>query len=133
MNILIVEDNPTDRELLIECLIDSFLSEARFRTASNLEEAFGYLARTLDGEPYFDVVLLDLQLPDSSGRNTFVAIHEGYPSLPIVVLSHNTDRDLAVDLIHAGAADVIIKNYSNPLDLFRRVLFAVERQAKPTL
>lgn len=132
MNILIVEDNPADRELLVEHLIDSFLNEARFRTADSLKEAFAYLARSLDGEPYFDVVLLDLQLPDSSGRETFQSIHEMYPDLPIVVLSHNTDQDLAVDLIHAGAQDFIIKNYSNPLDLFRRVLFAVERPSQKT-
>lgn len=131
MNILIVEDNPADRELLVEALIESFPHAARFRTAASLKEAFAYLARSLDGEPYFDVVLLDLQLPDSSGRETFQAIHEVYPDLPIVILSHNTDQDLAVDCIRAGAQDVIIKDYSNPLVLFRRVLFAVERHRRP--
>lgn len=127
MNILIVEDNPADQELLIENLRESFISDARFRVAKNLQEAQSYLDRTLDGEPYFDVVLLDLQLPDSSGKHTFDAIHQGYPHIPIVVLSHNTDQALAVSLIHAGAQDFIVKNYSNPFDLFRRVLFAVER------
>ena len=128
MHILIVEDNQADRELLLEALQERFMKEAKFRVAMDLRSAFEYLDRVLDGEPFFNVVILDLGLPDSSGRDTFRAIHDKYPQVPIVVMSNNTDMDLALDLIREGAADFILKDYSNTITIFRRVVFAATRQ-----
>lgn len=127
MRILIVEDNHTDRELLLELLQDHFMQQAKFRVAHDLQTACEYLDRTLDNEPFFDVVILDLGLPDSAGRDTFRTIHTRYPTTPIVVMSHNKDPDLAIDLINEGAEDYILKNYTNTIEIFRRVLFAVAR------
>ncbi len=155
MRILIVEDSPNDRELLLELLQDYFMTQAKFRMATSLKEAFEYLARrrqsltsippsmatgvppepalestlqTPIDEPYFDCVILDLHLPDSTGRDTFRTIHDKYPELPIVVVSHNKDQRLALDLIKEGAQDFILKDYTNPAEVFRRVLFAVQRK-----
>jgi len=135
MRILIVEDNQNDRELLLELLQDHFMAQAKFRTASTLEGAFEYLNRRHTSlapdvpadEPYFHCVILDLGLPDSTGRDTFMAIHEAFPSTPIVIVSNNKDQDLAVQLIREGAEDFILKDFSNSTALFRRILFAVER------
>ena len=128
MRILIVEDNQADQELLLELLQDQFLQEAKFRVATSLESALSYLQRTLDEAPFFDVVILDLKLPDSTGKETFRAIHRVHPKMPIVVMSHNKDPELALDLIREGAHDFILKDYTNPIAIFRRVLFAVERE-----
>lgn len=127
MRILIVEDNRVDRELLLELLQDKFMTEAKFRTADNLQLACEYLGRTRDGEPFFDVVILDLGLPDSTGRDTFRELHGKFPNVPIVVMSHNKDPELALDLIREGASDYVLKDYTNETAIFRRVLFAVER------
>lgn len=157
MRILIVEDSPNDRELLLELLQDHFMTQAKFRMASSLKEAFDYLSRRrqtltsipppmLPGEsappqpetvqvdePYFDCIILDLQLPDSTGRDTFRALHDKYPELPIVIVSHNKDQKLALDLIKEGAQDFILKDYTNTAEVFRRVLFAVQRKRSVSL
>ena len=122
MRILIVEDNPQDRELLVFALQEHFKTEAKFREARDLAMAHEYLQRG-----GVDAVVLDLQLPDSSGLSTFTRIHTAYPHLPIIVVSHDTNLELAVDIVQRGAEDVIIKDFTNTTVLFRRILFAIER------
>ncbi len=120
--ILIVEDSPTDRELLRYLLEDQFKNEAKFREASSLATAFRYL-----DQGNIDCVVLDLQLPDSAGRETFQKINERFPDIPTIVMTHNKDRALAIDMIKMGAADYVLKDYTNPDDIFRRIIFAVDR------
>jgi DNA-binding response OmpR family regulator len=122
MRILIVEDNPQDRELLIFTLQEHFKTEAKFREAQTLQVAHDYLAR--GGT---DAIVLDLHLPDSSGLSTFTRIHRAYPHLPVIVVTNNTNLKLAVDIIRQGAEDVIVKDFTNSTELFRRILFAIER------
>lgn len=122
MRILIIEDSPTDRELLLFILEERFHKEAKFRTAGTLKAAFGYLDR---GDT--DCIILDLTLPDSAGKETFERITERYPSIPVIVMTHNKDRDLAIEMIQRGAADYILKDFTNEEDIFRRVLFAIEK------
>lgn len=125
MKILIVEDNPSDRELLTFALQDHFKTEAKFREAKTLQEADGYLKR---GQ--VDCIILDLGLPDSTGLDTFLRLYTSYPHIPIVVMSQNANLKLATELIKAGAEDYILKDYTNTIAIFRRVLFAVERQER---
>lgn len=125
MRILIVEDSPTDRDLLRYLLEDQFQSEAKFREANNLASAFRYLE-----QGNIDCVLLDLQLPDSAGKETFQKINERFPDIPVVVMTHNKDRTLAIEMIKMGAADYVLKDFTNPDDIFRRITFAVEKHIR---
>ncbi len=120
--ILIVEDSPTDRDLLRYLLEDQFKDEAKFREANNLATAFKYLE-----QGNIDCVVLDLQLPDSAGRETFQKINERFPDIPTIVMTHNKDRTMAIDMIKMGAADYVLKDFTNPEDIFRRIVFAVEK------
>lgn len=122
MNILIVEDNPADRELLIEALEEHFQAQARFREVSTLQDADSYLKRG-----GVDCIILDLGLPDSAGLDTFTRIYMSYPQIPIVVMSNTANLKLAIEMIKAGAEDYILKDYTNTVTLFRRVMFAIER------
>lgn len=125
MRILIVEDNPTDRDLLKYLLEGRFQTEAKFREANSLETACRYLdSRNID------CVILDLQLPDSVGKETFTKLNDRYPEVPIIVMTHNRDRDLAIEMIREGAADYILKDYTNEEELFRRVMFAIEKHQR---
>jgi len=125
MKILIVEDSPTDRELLRYLLEDKFREEAKFREADNLETAIRYLS-----SGSIDCVVLDLQLPDSAGKETFLKLVARFPDIPIIVMTHNKDRNLALEMIQAGAADYVLKNYTDPEDIFRRIVFAVEKHRR---
>lgn len=125
MKILIVDHDSEQREVLRHLLEARFQQQAKLREADCLKTAFGYLAR---GD--VDCIVLDLHLPDSDGRATFHALREQYPEVPIVVMTNNEDRSLALDMIKAGASDYLIKNYTNDEEAFRRILFAVEQQRR---
>ena len=125
MKILIVEDDSVQREVLRSLLEARFQQQAKLREADNLKTAFMYLDRA-----DVDCVVLDLQLPDSDGRETFFALHEAHPEIPIVVMTNNLDRDLALAMIKGGAADYLIKNFTNDEEIYRRILFAIERQRR---
>jgi DNA-binding NarL/FixJ family response regulator len=122
MHILIVEDSPQERELLRYLLESRFQQEAKFREANNLATALGYLKTGR-----FDCVILDLSLPDSAGRETFQKLYAQFPSIPYIIMTHNTDRQLALRLVKEGASDYILKNYTDEEELFSRIMFAIEK------
>ncbi|RLI54253.1 MAG: hypothetical protein DRO87_10405 [Candidatus Thorarchaeota archaeon] len=122
LRILIVEDNKTDRELL------RYLLEARLHPSSTFHEATNLQAACLQLEQSpIDCVLLDLRLPDSAGKETFSRLAKMYPAIPIIVITNTKDRELAIDMIRAGAADYMLKDYTDEEDVFQRIMFAVTK------
>lgn len=77
-----------------------------------------------------DAILLDLQLPDSSGLATFSAIHAAAPDVPVVVFTSVDDVELGVDAVQLGAQDYLPKDRLDPALLGGRLLYAVERQRR---
>jgi signal transduction histidine kinase len=75
------------------------------------------------------VVLLDLNLPDSRGAETFRRIMEHAPNVPVVVLSGQDDEALAIKAVHQGVQDYLIKGNISSKHLERSIRYAVERQA----
>jgi two-component system cell cycle response regulator len=76
----------------------------------------------------FDVILLDLNLPDSAGYETFANIHTHNPEIPIVVMSSDDDTALAVRTVREGAQDYLVKGEENLKALTRAIHYAIERQ-----
>lgn len=105
MKILLVEDNPGDARLLQEMLKDADASHYQLTHAERLADALQRIS-----EDTFDVILLDLALPDSHGMETFNAIHEQAPSVPVVVLSGFDDTAFASGAVGAGAQSYLNKN-----------------------
>jgi DNA-binding NtrC family response regulator len=103
--ILLVEDNPADAALVRQMLCES-LSFIRydFTTAPRLADALD----ALDKEP-FSLVLLDLNLLDSSGVATVSALHTSHPTLPIIVYSGVDDIHLQQQAILCGALHCAVK------------------------
>ena len=79
------------------------------------------------GEVPFDVILLDLSLPDSQGLETFFAMHAHAGDVPIVVLSGYNDESIAVKAVQAGAQDYLVKGQVNDNLLVRSIRYAIER------
>jgi len=76
----------------------------------------------------FDVILLDLNLPDSTGYETFANIHTHSPEIPIVVMSSDDDTALAVRTVREGAQDYLVKGEESLKPLTRSIHYAIERQ-----
>jgi PAS domain S-box-containing protein len=76
----------------------------------------------------FDLVLLDLKLPDSEGIKTFEEIRERRPEVPVIVLTGTSDEELAVKAVQLGAQDYLIKSEVDVSHLTRSIKYALERQ-----
>jgi two-component system, cell cycle sensor histidine kinase and response regulator CckA len=121
---LLVEDNPGDVLLIQEALSEITVANFDLVDVDRLDQALDRL-QTED----FDVVLLDLQLPDSSGLDTFLNIHTLVPLLPIVVLTGIADETLAIQAMQAGAQDYLVKGQVSGSELLlRSIRYAIERK-----
>jgi two-component system sensor histidine kinase UhpB len=122
IHILLVEDNATDALLLEHELSDSFFGPFSIRRAESMAEAIEHLA-----SHQFDVVLLDLGLPDSQGLATLRGIMQrNARRVPIVVLTGQEEQLLRVRAIEEGAQDYLVKSGSR--DTMRSIRHAIERK-----
>jgi len=121
LTILIVEDNPTDRQL-IRYLLEPRIPGVVFHEATDLQTACYYLE-----QGGVNVVILDLQLPDSVGEETFTKLANKFPDIPVIVLTNTKDRDLAMTMIRAGAADYLLKDYTDEDEIFQRIMLALAK------
>lgn len=122
-HILLLEDNPADARLLQEILRDAPEGRFEVRHAARLSEALDLLR---DGQAY-DVILLDLTLPDSAGIDTVSRVREAAPHVPLVVLTGMEDEALGLEAMRRGAQDYLMKAQVEPRLLARALTYAVER------
>ncbi|MBN2018175.1 MAG: PAS domain S-box protein [Candidatus Cloacimonetes bacterium] len=123
LNILLVEDNPGDAELIKEYIFDTSLRNSVFTEAHTLQEAIMFCV-----EQDFDVILLDLGLPDSNGLSTITKLLQCEKKVPIIVLTGLEDEKIALDAIRLGAQDYITKSNINPDVLVRILRYSIERK-----
>jgi len=119
LRILLVEDSPVEAHL-----IRSILGATSFRVTSvdRLSDAVSVL-RSSD----IDVILLDLNLPDSQGSETLDTVLEHAGSIAIVVLTANGDEQAALDAVAMGAQDYLIKGIASGDTIVRSIRYAFER------
>ena len=120
--VLLIEDNPGDARLIREFIAESSGRGFEMEWASRLGAG---LERLNTGG--IDVVLLDLSLPDSHGIETYLTLHARAPSVPVVVLSGLADETIAVQAVHEGAQDYLVKGEGDGRLLVRALRYAVER------
>jgi serine phosphatase RsbU (regulator of sigma subunit) len=122
-DILLVEDNPGDARLIEEYLAEAGGANFRCRNAPRLAQAFDELK-----QHKFDIVLLDLSLPDSSGYDTFRRLQDKARRLPVIVLTGLDDEELGVRTVNEGAQDYLLKGQVDPPLLVRAIRYAIERK-----
>ncbi|HEY9240763.1 MAG TPA: response regulator, partial [Streptosporangiaceae bacterium] len=122
LHILLVEDDPGDA-LLTQRLVSRAGLNTLWSVAGRLSDVdFGLL------DNWADCVLVDLGLPDCDGLEAVGAIQRRAPRLPVVVVSGNHDRELALRAVHAGAQDYLVKDTITGELLERSIRYAIERK-----
>jgi signal transduction histidine kinase len=122
--ILLVEDNPGDARLLREALNDV----ANYRFDLEHVEQLSHALERLRHE-HFDVVLLDLSLPDSQGLENLAPVRDAAPAVPILVLTGLDDEEVAVRALRVGAQDYLVKGQTDGISVVRAIRYARERKA----
>jgi sigma-B regulation protein RsbU (phosphoserine phosphatase) len=123
VKVLLIEDNPGDARLIELMLAEAGSDYFQLERAERLAVGLHRLER--DG---IGVVLLDLSLPDSRGLATFAQMHAHAPNIPIIVLSGLNDTTVAVQAVHEGAQDFLIKGQVDGQLLVRAMRYAIERK-----
>jgi len=121
--VLLIEDNPGDADLVRLRLVEG-QSPVTVNCVNRLSDGLASLTKETPS-----VVLLDLNLPDSHGAETFRRVLEHSPDVPVVVLSGQDDEALAMKALHQGVQDYLVKGNLSSKHLERAIRYAVERQA----
>ena len=122
--ILVIEDNYGDFTIVNELLHDeisrpSITHAADFKTASQLLE---------DSSQVFDIILLDLTLPDKSGQSLITETLNLADSRPIIILTGLSDIELSIKFISQGISDYLLKDDLNSHVLYKSITYAIERR-----
>src|SRR3972149_6648286 len=121
--VLLIEDDADDVVLIQRYLSNALKVPFRMKHADRLSKGLECLT-----EGGFDVVLLDLGLPDGRGLGTFEMAHARAPHVPIIVLTGHNDDETAIEAVQKGAQDYLVK-YQVSGDILRRsIRYAIERQ-----
>lgn len=121
--LLVVEDNPGDYVLLKQYINRSQLNVTKLCHAEKMGEV-----PALIKESNFDIVLLDLTLPDSRGVDSVVALDHLLPHTPIVVFSGMSTVEIAMESISLGAQDYLIKGEFDEKLLAKSIQYSIERK-----
>ncbi|HHJ14730.1 MAG TPA: response regulator transcription factor [Gammaproteobacteria bacterium] len=110
LNILLIEDHPLYRNAL-QSVISTLAEAVNLFEASNISEALGIIEKRAP----FNLVLLDLTLPDSNGLQGLLPICQLLPDTPVVIISASANRQLIINALHAGARGYIPKSASSAI------------------
>ncbi len=124
LKVLLVEDEATDR-IPVERILRTCSSPAEFVVESvvNLSEAIKNLT-----EKQYDVILLDLELPDSSGIEILQQVVKVAPDIPVVVLTELDDEQTGFSALEDGATDYLVKDLPLDVVLVRTIVYALQRK-----
>ncbi len=125
IRLLLVEDNVGDAGLLQAALSD--VPRERFPFTLVHVTRAAEAAKSLN-ESAFDVVLLDLSLPDSQNLDTVARVKEAAPTTPIVIMTGLSDEQVAINAMRGGAQDYLVKGEVDSSMLIRAIRYAIERK-----
>jgi PAS domain S-box-containing protein len=122
--ILIIEDNPGDILLIQDYLYEHILNP-QFITSSSFNEAI----QEIDHQNWnFDIILLDLSLPDKKGEHLIRELVDFCRQIPIVALTGYSDLTFSIKSLSLGVADYLMKDELTPATLYKSLIYAIERK-----
>ncbi len=122
LDILLIEDSLVYAVKIKEILTKGAAGDINLTHANQLSTGLQYIA-----DRTFDLILLDLILPDSQGLETFLNVHVQCKGMPIIVLTGMDDETLAMTAVARGAQDYLVKSSVNTMVLIRSIRYAIER------
>ncbi|MFZ1126691.1 sensor histidine kinase [Methanoregula sp.] len=127
MKILVLEDSPSDMEMLRELLEDQDKRAFDVIHVERLSAAIPYLSKG-----NIDIIISDLGLPDSQGLDTLKTLKEHSSEIPIVVLTGLDNERIGIEALKEGAQDYLVKGQMSSQSLSRSLRYAIERNAIET-
>ena len=120
INILLIEDNPGDVRLVHELLRDAHDLPINLTVAPSLKEGLRRLATDV-----IQVILLDLNLPDSTGLSTFSQVYKQARETPVIIMSILEDKETIYEAMQLGAQNYLIKGRMEYEALERAIRYAL--------
>lgn len=123
IKVLLIEDSPGDVVLIKEMFQEISKPSFKILEANNLTRGLDILKKE-----EFDVIILDLNLPDCHGTLTFSTVQQLTPQTPIIILTGLKDEDIAIDLVGDGAQDYLVKGQVDSRILIQSIKYSIERK-----
>ena len=124
LKILVIEDNPGDF-VLVEDFLHEQIEAPLIQHASTFKSAMAELS-VCDTD--FDIVLLDITLPDKAGEPLIEAIIKACPNAPVIVLTGLADFAFSIRSLSLGIADYLLKDELTSLSLYKSIIYSTERR-----
>ncbi len=122
-SVLIIEDNPGDYFLLKDFLKDEIIDPV-IEHATSFAQATEILNSRID----FDVIFLDLTLPDATGKALVTDILNLAGDIPVIALTGYTDKGFSVKTLSLGISDYLLKDELNSSILYKSIVYNIERK-----
>jgi len=122
LKVLLIEHDPGFARRVGDMLGQARDLATEIRSAPDLRAGLTELS-----DRKFDVVLLDVAIPDGAGLANVSLLKAAAPQLPVIVAGDLDDEEVAVEAVHAGAQDYLVKNQLTPGWLERSIRYAIER------
>ena len=123
LKVLVVEDNLIDRRILESMLLETSDSTALLKSSDSLAGALQLMSQYT-----FDIVILDLNLPDSHGEETLLKLNRQNPSVAVVINTGAYEDEVGLETLSFGAQDFLVKGKYNAYILNKALHYAVERK-----
>ncbi|MCX7709428.1 MAG: GGDEF domain-containing response regulator [Clostridia bacterium] len=122
INVLLVESDINDARLIHQLLSIESNIEFKMDLAENLSAGLEFLGK----KPY-DIILLNIFLPENQGLDTLERFHDTVPEIPIIIMTSVDDESLGIKSVQNGAQDYLVKEAISRNLLVKSISYAIER------